>query len=121
VRQEEIMSGGSWEYLYSKIDDAADTLIQGKEPLRRAFGKKMKLYAAAMHDIEWVDSGDYGEGEEVESIEKALGEDADNLMTSELIAEATALKDKLEQVSEKLMRHNNRMNHDQKRRREKSC
>lgn len=67
------MCGGSWNYLYYDIDDAADSLIQDGDPLRKAFGNKMKLIAAAMHDIEWVDSGDYGNGEEVEAIEKALG------------------------------------------------
>jgi hypothetical protein len=66
------MSGGSWGYLYFKMDEAADTLIEDKDPLRKAFGKKMKLIAAAMHDIEWVDSGDYENGEEVEAIEKAI-------------------------------------------------
>ena len=68
------MSGGSWNYLCYVIDDAADILIEDKDPLRKAFGKKMKLAAAAMHDIEWVDSGDYVHGEEVEAIKKAIGE-----------------------------------------------
>ena len=66
------MAGGSWGYLYYDIDDAADTLIRDKDPLRKAFGKKMKKMAAAMHDIEWVDSGDYVHGEEMEAIKKAL-------------------------------------------------
>jgi hypothetical protein len=66
------MSGGSWNYLYYEIDDIADTLIQDKDPLRKAFGKKMKYIAQALRDIEWVDSGDYEKGEEVEAIEKAL-------------------------------------------------
>jgi len=69
------MSGGSWDYLYYDINDVADTLIKDKDPLRKAFGKKMKLIAEAIHDIEWVNSGDYENGEEVEAIKKAMGEE----------------------------------------------
>ena len=66
------MSGGSWDYVYRRIQDAADGLSFSKDPLRRAFGEHLKLVATAMHDIEWVDSCDYGPGDDVESIRKAL-------------------------------------------------
>lgn len=67
------MSGGSWQYLYDKIDDAADRLITGKRvPERIAFGHHMKKVAAAMHDIEWVDSCDYGCGAEIKAIDAVL-------------------------------------------------
>ena len=90
------MSGGSWDYLCWKMEDAADSLTHSGNPLRRAFGKKMKLYADAMHDIEWVDSGDFGEGDDEAAIKKALGESANELVMTELIEEANEVIDKLE-------------------------
>ncbi len=57
------MSGGSYDYVYQKIDqiEIKDCDIKFR---RKAFQKLLKLVATAMHDIEWVDSGDYSEGEE---------------------------------------------------------
>ncbi len=57
------MSGGSYDYVFSKIEDIE---IQGTNISirRRMFQTLLKKVANAMHDIEWVDSGDYGEGEE---------------------------------------------------------
>jgi len=89
------MSGGSWDYLTYKIDDAADRLEIEKDPLRRAFGKKMRLFAKAMHDIEWVDSMDMGEGDEIKAIQKAIGKDYKSLALKELIKEAKAIKEEL--------------------------
>ena len=61
------MSGGSYDYFYSKLDDMADR-IQLKNPERKAFVKHLKKVVKALHDIEWVDSCDYGENDEIESI-----------------------------------------------------
>lgn len=62
------MSGGSYNYVFTRIEDIeiryADT-----DPRRASFQKVLKLVAKAMHDIEWVDSGDYGKGDEHEAIE----------------------------------------------------
>lgn len=93
------MSGGSWEYIYSKVDDAADQLVESKLPIRRAFGKHLKLVATALHDIEWVDSGDYSKGGEAKSIEAALGSNATLLgIMEELVAEAKRVQGELETV-----------------------
>jgi hypothetical protein len=68
------MSGGSMDYLYRRLKDVADELQEKSQtPLRRAFGKHLELVSGALHDIEWVDSCDYGGGDEIEAIEKALG------------------------------------------------
>ena len=67
------MSGGSWEYLCYKVQDAAHSLCQEKCNHRKAFGKHLKLVAEALHDIEWVDSSDYGPGDEIKSIMKCIG------------------------------------------------
>jgi len=70
----EFMSGGSWDYLCYKMRDAADNLLYEKSPLRRAFGEHLKLCAEAMHDIEWVDSADKGQGDDIPAM-KAVFED----------------------------------------------
>ena len=67
------MSGGSWDYVYGKVQDTAETLQHSTDALRRAFGNHLILCAKALHDIEWVDSCDYGKGQERPAIEDALG------------------------------------------------
>ena len=64
------MSGGSMNYLYSKIEYEAS--FREDTPERRAFAKHLKLVAKALHDIEWVDSGDYGPGDDTEAIRACL-------------------------------------------------
>jgi len=65
------MSGGSYDYFYSKLDDIADR-IDLKNPERKAFVKHLKKVVKALHDIEWVDSYDYGENGEIEAIMKCI-------------------------------------------------
>lgn len=62
------MSGGSWNYFYSRMEEVAERLENQKCIHRRLMGKQMGLMAKAMHDIEWVDSGDYGPGDELPAI-----------------------------------------------------
>lgn len=101
------MSGGSYNYLYTQIDDLAYRVEDSVDPRRERtrfdcgqseprvysketkqwivgseaqaiidfavhervwFAKLLRAVAKAAHDIEWVDSGDYGPGDEVESI-----------------------------------------------------
>lgn len=63
------MSGGSWDYVYGKMQEAADRLIgEKKTPLRISFGEHLARCADALHDIEWVDSGDIGPGGENDAI-----------------------------------------------------
>jgi hypothetical protein len=64
------MSGGSMNYLYSKLE--YDANFKQDTPERRAFAKHLKLVAKALHDIEWVDSGDYGPGDDIEAIRACL-------------------------------------------------
>jgi len=95
------MSGGSLDYLYSKLEYSVVDIPDRGNPLRKAFKKHLQLVARALHDIEWVDSGDYSQGDEEEAIKaclpdyqklvlEALIEDGDNLMAalSEALAEA---------------------------------
>jgi hypothetical protein len=62
------MSGGSYDYIFAAIEDI-DVLKWSSNPKRKRFQKLLKLVAKAMHDIEWVDSGDYTPGEENASID----------------------------------------------------
>ena len=72
------MSGGSHDYLTHRINDmATDSRLTKGTPLRRAFAKHLELIAKAAHDIEWVDSGDYGPGDEDAAIRAVLGEHAE--------------------------------------------
>lgn len=89
------MSGGSWDYFCYKMEEVSDRLINERNPIRRAFGRKMQLFAAAMHDIEWVDSGDYGRDEDEISIKAALGDDANAFILYEVLKEARRIKDEL--------------------------
>jgi hypothetical protein len=67
------MSGGSYDYIGFRIRDLRDQIrSQDKDPRRASFAKLMSLVGDAMHDIEWVDSGDCGEGDEHKSIDKVF-------------------------------------------------
>lgn len=63
------MSGGSLEYFYQRVRDLE---FSTNTPERKAFKKHLNLIAEALYAIEWVDSGDYGEGEENEPIMKCI-------------------------------------------------
>ncbi len=64
------MSGGSMNYLYSRIE--LDATFEQNTTLRKAFAKHLELVCKALHDIEWVDSADYGPGDEDEAIRACL-------------------------------------------------
>ena len=67
------MSGGSLDYVCYKIDDAIDTIEKrATTTLQKAFAQHLKDVAKALHDLEWVFSGDYGDGDEVESLKKVV-------------------------------------------------
>lgn len=64
------MSGGSYDYLYLKIEDMADSLRNKSTDSRRtAFAELLRLVAQACQDIEWVDSCDYAPGAEHAAID----------------------------------------------------
>ncbi len=65
------MSGGSYDYVFTKIEEI-DILSFNSSLKRQIFQRLLKLVAQAMHDIEWVDSGDYGVGDEIEAIDACL-------------------------------------------------
>lgn len=82
------MSGGSWEYAFRRLDELSDSLEGSRDPLRRAFGKHLRVCSKAMHDIEWVDSGDCSPPIDTDAIKKALGKDAHLLELEEVLRDA---------------------------------
>lgn len=65
------MSGGSWDYVYARLQDVAIRLASSSSYDRRALGVLVDRVAQAMREIEWEDSGDGGQ--EAEAIREALG------------------------------------------------
>lgn len=72
------MSGGHYDYAYHIVDDMADALSnrRGNSLLRDAFVMHLRLVSAAMHEVEWADSGD-GATDEDSAIRACLGPFAD--------------------------------------------
>ena len=68
------MSGGSMNYLYSKLLHVATFATD--TPERKAFRKHLLKVAEALHDIEWVDSCDKCKGDENAAIRACLQPDA---------------------------------------------
>ena len=68
------MSGGSLDYVYSRVDMAADE-IRSNCPgsLHQAFADHLAKVSKALHDIEWVLSDDYGAGDDEKAIREVLG------------------------------------------------
>ena len=90
------MSGGSWDYAYRTIEDVSRRLMRREShAIRKAFGELMLRCAQAMHDIEWVDSNDMGDGDEMEAIMKCISPQ-DLLRVT--VVEAVILKGELEKL-----------------------
>ena len=61
-------------YLYNRLLDGATFATD--TPERKAFRRHLLKVADALHDIEWVDSGDKGPGDENAAIRACLQSDA---------------------------------------------
>lgn len=75
------MSGGSMDYVYSRVLEASLRLKQcntgpsihpDAATLREWMVQHLDLVAAALHDIEWVDSDDYSPGDEVSALKAVV-------------------------------------------------
>jgi hypothetical protein len=95
------MSGGSWDYFCFKMDDVVDKLQHERSPLRRAFGKHLSLCAKAMHDIEWADSGDIGEGEEIAAIKVVLSDSGSGKTLDEVKDDIEFIRNQLDSILER--------------------
>jgi hypothetical protein len=90
------MSGGSMNYLYSKLE--YDSTFDTNTPERRAFKEHLALVAKALHDIEWVDSGDCGPGYENKAIRACLAE------TKVLEASIQRAEEALQELKDEIVR-----------------
>ena len=67
------MSGGSLDYVFYKVDVAVEVIERrATTPLHKAFAAHLRDVSKALHDLEWVYSCDYSEGQEVESLRKVV-------------------------------------------------
>lgn len=67
------MSGGSLDYVYGRVDDAAQSIMsRSQNPLDRAFAKHLIKVSKALHYLEWVYSGDCSEPDGEEAIRAVL-------------------------------------------------
>jgi len=70
------MSGGSLDYVCYRLDDAIDTIERrATTTLHKAFAAHLRDVSKALHDLEWVYSCDYSEGQEVESLRKVINKE----------------------------------------------
>ena len=68
------MSGGSYDYAYGRIEELASAIRARSNDRtdRRVFASLLDVCAKAARAIEWVDSCDYGPGDETAPIRAAL-------------------------------------------------
>ena len=95
------MSGGRYNYLYTRVETMAYDLFNYDDPLRNAFAKHLIDVAAAMKAIEWVDSGDSPEESIIEPVAKALGEDYKKVVTKEALEQIKEIERKLGDILQK--------------------
>lgn len=71
------MSGGALDYLYSRVEDAALTIMsRSKTKEQLAFARHLMFVAEALHDVEWAMSGDMDDGDDTTAIMKVITPDA---------------------------------------------
>lgn len=67
------MSGGSLDYVFTRLDDAIDIIkSRATLPEHRAFARHLADVSTALHDLEWVWSGDCGDGDELPALKKVV-------------------------------------------------
>lgn len=86
------MSGGSYLYAYGYVDAMAGQVRErhSGSALHLAFADHLDKVSKAMHDLEWVDSCDYGKGDEAEAIRAVLSPTAELEAATSLARRALA-------------------------------
>lgn len=92
------MSGGSMDYLCYRVEEAADILCIDSNPSRKAFGKHLRKVAHALHEIEWVDSGDSSSPDDINAIRDVFGDTYRQIEMEALISDAKALIEKMQEL-----------------------
>lgn len=96
------MSGGSWEYVCYKIGEAGRRLQGETCPYRRALSDVVLKLAKVMHDIEWVDSCDMADGDDVKAIKEFMGREVFPVALSQLDKDAEKLAGKVEEIRQEI-------------------
>ena len=86
------------DYLCYKVEEVADELCNEKSPARRALGEHLKKVAHALHEIEWVDSGDKGSPSDIDAIREVFEDDYSKREMSLLIGDAKALIQQMKEL-----------------------
>lgn len=93
------MSGGSYDYAYTHVEDFAERLSRyPMTPERKAFSAHLTGIAAAMKAIEWVDSGDCSPPHDIDAIKRALGPMLAPLTLEALSEEHARLGEQIEKL-----------------------
>lgn len=90
------MSGGSLDYAYTTVLDAASAIRNKSDSATHiAFANHLDLVAKALRDVEWVMSCDKAKGEDVASILEVIQKSA---VVEAAISRALAAKSELEEA-----------------------
>lgn len=85
------MSGGSLDYVYSRVQDAASTILSRAEsPTHRAFAAHLFKVAKALRAMEWMLSCDTSPGSETAAIRAVLSDGAELEAATEIAKKALA-------------------------------
>ena len=99
------MSGGSYDYAYSKLDALADEIrVQANRSdcaaKRVEFSDLLRLCAKAAKAIEWVDSCDTMPGDEIPELNAALGYVVDDRAEGRWVRRVRELEARLDAMRE---------------------
>jgi hypothetical protein len=87
------MSGGALDYACYRVRDMADAVeAQATTALHRAFADHLRKVETALHDLEWVWSGDTSPGDEVGAIQAVISSDA---VLARALRDAVVARDEL--------------------------
>lgn len=87
------MSGGSLNYVYTYVEDAArEVNVRATCIEHRAFASHLRKVAKALRELEWVLSGDNAEGDEMSAIREVV---SDTTILHEAIDRAKAIMEEL--------------------------
>ena len=85
------MSGGSLDYVYSRVQDAAHTILSRAEsPTHHAFAAQLLKVSEALRAMEWMLSCDTSPGSETAAIRAVLSDGAELEAATESAKKALA-------------------------------
>lgn len=95
------MSGGSLNYVYSAVSDAASQIAADERPEYAAFGQHLKLVAKALHEVEWEYSCDTGKGDALKAIAEAMHSNLNVLSLYEVLKDIRVAVSDLDRISKR--------------------